>query len=187
MRRTPVEKIIRIGTLVLMALWLATYLYPICMQGWPAIGMIAVAVVLYLAVALEIYQVVSSSRQGHLYFLRTISFYTNIVILVVVMGNYLVDVIGDGQINGGWEMPFVLMVLLLAYWTQTFSYVYLDSVRLSHRIGTTTTTIPLFNISQVREQEDGLLITAENGTEIFLSEKAVSADRYADLRSRLLT
>ena len=149
MQRTPVEKIIRIGTLVLLAFWLAAYFLPATMRGWPSMVMLVIAGVLYLAVALELYQVIARVRQGYLYFLRTVSFYTSLGTIALVAGIYLVDVIVDGQITGGWEIPFVVLVLLLAYFTQTFAYLYLDSVRLTHRLGTSTTTIPLLDRKSV--------------------------------------
>ena len=186
MQRTPVEKIIRIGTLVLMALWLGAYFLPASMQGWPALAMLVIAVVLYLAVALELYQVITRIRQGHLYFLRTVSFYTNIGIIAVVAVVYLSDFFVNGQLTGGWQMPFVLLVLMLAYFTQTFSYLYLDSVRLTHRLGTATTTIPLFAIAEVKEEETGLTVTAENGTEIYIDEGSLPKAQFATVRSRLL-
>ena len=187
MQRTPVEKIIRIGTLVLMALWLAAYFLPATMQGWPSLIMLVIAGVLYLAVALELYQVITRVRQGHLFFLRTVSFYTNIGIIAIVAGFYLVDIIDDGQITGGWEMPFVLLVLMLAYFTQIFSYLYLDSVRLTHRLGTLTTTIPLFAIAEATEDETGLSIIAQNGTEVYINESSLPKSQYNTVRSRLLS
>ena len=186
-RLAPYEKIIRVTTMLLLIGYLATYFYPVVMSAWPSYVMIGLAAVIYAMAALEVTQIVQRVRAGHLFFLRTISFYTNIGMFAIVIGVFVVDLVVGGGIDGGWVSPFVLVALLVGYWTQTYPYVYLDSVRLTHRIGTTTTTIPLFNIDGVSEDEQGVLVTAENGTQVAIYASALPAEQYASVRSRLLT
>ena len=186
--RTPLEKIIRVLTMVLLVLFLTVYFFPAAgMMIWPVVAALVVAAALYVAVGIQLFDVIRQVRAGRLFFLRNISFYTNIGILIIVVVFYLYDFFVGTEGEVSWQFPLVMFALLLGYWTQTFSYLYLDSVRVTQRFGTATTTVPFFAIQQVREEKDGLTITAENGTELFVNQESLPQAQYAAVRSRLLT
>ena len=186
-RPAPYEYVIRTASFLLFACWIAAYFYPSAMAGWPLTVMLALAVVIYAMVALEIYQLTERIRAGQLYFLRTISFYVNFGLLAFVIGSFLADVFLGAGGAGSWRSSFILIALLTGYWSQSFPYIHVDAVRFTHRMGATTTTFPLFNISGVSETEEGLVISVRDGYEVEVYQSSLPQRQYAELRSRLLS
>ncbi|NJC27064.1 hypothetical protein [Neolewinella antarctica] len=171
----------------MLSLLIATYLFPdFTAGGWFTTVVYALAVVIFGMIGLEIYNVNKLSGLGQFYVLRNFTFYGHLATLVVVVGIVLMGLLRDDT-SGADTFPFAgLVALLFGYASQTYSYVYLDSVVLRNRIGTTTNTIPLFNIDRAEESDEGLYVTSNDGGAILIERGNLSAENYAALREGLL-
>ena len=122
-------------------------------------------------------------KAGFLFPLRTISYYLGIISVIIGVVWLIYEIT-----SGSPKAPEALMwvAVLTGSFVLSMPYVYLDSVRLEHRLGFTVTVLPLFGIQRIDEEDDRMLIRGKDGLEITVFEGQLGSAHYNELRTRVI-
>lgn len=181
----PYQIIIRVGVLVLFICWFALQLQPDFFPELINVVSLVISVLLLFCFCLDVGRRYAEYRAGNFYLLYTGGTVLSILVALsmpIVIGIQLAVV---GPANVDVTESFLLYTLCNAVGFQTYSYLYLDSVRVEHRVGTKVTVFPRYEIAEVTEDQGELLIVSGTEEKMVVTAKQLPAARYSELRTRV--
>ena len=178
----PYEKAIRMLLLLIVVGYIFQRLFPTVAASEVMGGLTGLSVGALLACSLGAYKAYTELRRGFLYPLRTVSFYLGIFSVLIGVG-WMAYEIAIGSPEAGQAVMWT--AVLTGSFVLSMPYLYLDDVRLEHRIGFITTVLPIFGIQRIVEEEGRMLVRGNEGIEITVFEGQLGTERYYELRERV--
>ncbi|OAV43710.1 hypothetical protein [Lewinella sp. 4G2] len=186
----PYELIARITVGLICVGYLTHRIAPAFYPGALATVMAICVILIIACVGLELYVRIGQAKAGNLFLIRNATFYTGILILVLVISNLyqLVDIhfLADEPPTYGELIARLFYVGFgLGFTTLTFSFIYFDSVMIEHRNGALHTTLPVFSVTNVAVEEEELLISSQEARDVLLRRPQFPSAAWSELRTRV--
>lgn len=180
----PYQLIAFVGSLLLVAYVLWAYRFSVGnVPGWTLNAAIFVAALVAAMTALGLWQLFSDYRKGYLFPLRNATLFLTVLSVFAIPVLVIWEMIQPGSLS---DSTLLLLPVFLFMMSRNLFRVKVDNVALEAKLGLRKPLyIPLFNITRVEEDERGIIITNNDGSEIKLLRVFFFASHWARLRERL--
>ncbi|MEM6770289.1 MAG: hypothetical protein AAF597_06895 [Bacteroidota bacterium] len=185
-KQTPPYQIIAlVGSLLLVAFVLWAYNFSGgFIPDWSFNAAIFLSALVTVMTLLGLWQLLSDYRKGYLFPLRNATLFITLLTLVAIPVVLVWEAIEPDTIQPG---TLLLLPVFLFMVSRNIFRIKIDEVALEAKLGFGRSHyIPLFNITNIREDDNSITVSHSGGTDIRLLRIFFFAQSWARMRERLL-